>query len=206
MVNSLAQTVLKLGSPGVPDFYQGTELWDLSLVDPDNRRPVDFTQRQRLLDEVDALLQKEPQERARELGEWLHSWEDGRIKLLTVAAGLRLRRNDPSLFLEGRYMPLETDITISAGAVAFARVRGNDAVIFAAPRLCATLSADPEFVPVGNSCWKTSRILLPPELAGRTFQHVLTGAGIQSTVADGESWIPVGELFETVPVAILAAR
>ena len=161
MVNSLAQTVLKLGSPGVPDFYQGTELWDLSLVDPDNRRPVDFTRRRRLLDEVDALLQKEPQERARGLGEWLRSWEDGRIKLLTIAAGLRLRRNAPSLFLEGRYVPIETDITISAGAVAFARIRGNDAVIFAAPRLCATLSADPEFVPVGNSCWKTSRILLP---------------------------------------------
>ena len=206
MVNSLAQTVLKLGSPGVPDFYQGTELWDLSLVDPDNRRPVDFTQRQRLLDEVDALLQKEPPERARGLGEWLHSWEDGRIKLLTIAAGLRLRRYAPSLFLEGRYIPLETDITISAGAVAFARVHGSDAAIFAAPRLCATLSADPEFVPLGNSCWKTSRILLPPELAGRAFQHVLTGVQIQSTITDGESWIPAGELFATVPVAILAAR
>ena len=206
MVNSLAQTVLKLGSPGVPDFYQGTELWDLTLVDPDNRRPVDFARRQIALDEVDALVQKEPIERARCLSAWLRSWEDGRIKLAIVAAGLRLRRDARALFLEGSYIPLETDISIPAGAVAFARTRGNAAAIFAAPRLCATLSGDPEFVPVGSECWKASRIRLPPEFAGRTFQHVLTGAEIKSTIADGESWISIGEIFETVPVAVLAVR
>ena len=100
MVNSLAQTGLKLGSPGVPDFYQGTELWDLSLVDPDNRRPVDFAQRQRLLDEVDACCRRS-RRNGRGAVRVAASWEDGRIKLLTVAAGLRLRRNDPSLFLDG---------------------------------------------------------------------------------------------------------
>lgn len=203
MVNSLAQTVLKLGSPGVPDFYQGSELWDLSLVDPDNRRPVDFARRERLLDDVDALLQKEPRERARCLNAWLHSWEDGRVKLLIVAAGLRLRRDAPALFLEGRYLPLETDITIPASAVAFARVRANTAAIFAAPRLFAAVSADPEFVPIGSDCWKSSRILLPPELSGRTFHHALTGAEIRSTVADGQSWILAGEVFESVPVGVL---
>ena len=203
MVNSLAQTVLKLGSPGVPDFYQGTELWDLTLVDPDNRRPVDFSSRQRMLDEVDALLQKATPERADCLSAWLRSWEDGRIKMLIVAAGLRLRRDVAPLFLEGAYIPLETDITIPAGAVGFARVLGGDAAIFAAPRLFATLSGDPEFMPIGSNCWKTSRILLPPELAGRTFQHVLTGAEIKPTVSGSESWISVGDMFEIVPVAIL---
>ena len=203
MVNSLAQTVLKLGSPGVPDFYQGTELWDLSLVDPDNRRPVDFARRQSLLDDVDAVLQKEPHERARCVNAWLRSWEDGRIKLLIAAAGLRLRRDASALFLEGRYIPLETEITIPASAIAFARVRANTAAIFAAPRLCAALSADPEYLPFGRDCWKTSRILLPPELAGRTFHNAFTGAEIKSTVTDGQSWIAAGDIFESIPVGVL---
>ena len=132
MVNSLAQTVLKLGSPGVPDFYQGTELWDLSLVDPDNRRPIDFARRQSLLDEVDAVLQKEPRERARCLNAWLRSWEDGRIKLLIAAAGLRLRRD--------ARRSSSKDATFRSrrrsrfcGAIAFARVRANTAAIFAVP-------------------------------------------------------------------------
>ena len=206
MVNSLAQTVLKLGSPGVPDFYQGSELWDLSLVDPDNRRPVDFVRRHSLLDEVDALLKKDRHERARCLGVWLRSWEDARIKLSLVASGLRLRRQNQSLFLDGKYVPLETDLSISAGAVAFARVHGNEAVVFAAPRLWASLNADPEFVPVGRECWKTSRLLLPPELAGRSFEDALTGAEITSRIVEGQSWIELGDTFETLPVAMLIAR
>ena len=144
MVNSLAQTTLKLGSPGVPDIYQGTELWDLSLVDPDNRRPVDFAHRTRLLDDVDALLAREPGERAAVVSQWLHRWQDGRIKLLVTAAGLRLRKELPHVFPGGSYLPLVTEITVPAAAVAFARAADGpngttDAVIFAAPRLCHAL-------------------------------------------------------------------
>jgi (1->4)-alpha-D-glucan 1-alpha-D-glucosylmutase len=206
MVNSLAQTVLKLGSPGVADFYQGAEMWDLSLVDPDNRRPVDFARRQSLLDEVDVLLKTDRRDRARCLNAWLRSWEDARVKLSIVASGLRLRRRTPSVFLEGQYIPLQTDLAISAGAVAFARLLGNEAVIFAAPRLWATLSADPEFVPVGRDCWKTSRILLPPELAGRMFEDAVTGGEIRTHSAEGQSWIELADVFETLPAGILVAR
>jgi (1->4)-alpha-D-glucan 1-alpha-D-glucosylmutase len=207
MANSLAQTTLRLGSPGVPDFYQGTELWDLSLVDPDNRRPVDFGRREHLLADVDALLAAEPRDRAPRLTEWLHSWRDGRIKLAITAAGLRLRRDHPDLFLAGRYIPLDTDVTVRGSVVAFARVndRQNEAAIFVSPRLCASLIGDGDLAPIGAECWKTSRIMLPPELANRPFRHVLTGAEIRPTVAGTDAWLFGGQVFETVPIGMLVA-
>jgi (1->4)-alpha-D-glucan 1-alpha-D-glucosylmutase len=108
VVNSLAQVVLKLGSPGVPDFYQGTELWDLSLVDPDNRRPVDFDVRQRLLERNETT----PSDPA----ELLSSWGDGSIKLFVTAAGLRLRRDLPEVFVGGEYLPLRVLENVSRDA------------------------------------------------------------------------------------------
>ncbi len=122
VTNSLAQVTLKLGSPGVPDFYQGTEVWDLSLVDPDNRRPVDFPAREELLAGIDRVLEAGREAREPELRAMLRDWPDGRIKLLLTAAGLRLRREKPEALLEGDYLPLATEITVPAGAVAFARV------------------------------------------------------------------------------------
>ena len=119
MINSLAQLTLKIGSPGVPDFYQGTDLWDLTLVDPDNRRPVDFTHRARLLDEVDAVLALEAPRRGEVIGGLLTDWADGRVKMLVTAAGLRLRRAIPALFAGGGYRPIATDVSVPAGAVAF---------------------------------------------------------------------------------------
>src|SRR4029079_19477771 len=114
MVNSLAQVVLKIGSPGVPDLYQGTDMWDLSLVDPDNRRPVDFECRRRALDDVDALLALDAAARARALGSWLDVWRAGKIKLRLTAAALRLRRAHPELFLGGQYLPLPVDVPVHA--------------------------------------------------------------------------------------------
>ncbi|MEN3340551.1 MAG: (1-_4)-alpha-D-glucan 1-alpha-D-glucosylmutase [Acidobacteriota bacterium] len=210
MVNSLAQTTLKLGSPGVPDIYQGTELWDLSLVDPDNRRPVDFDHRRRLLDEVDALLARDPRERGAIVSEWLENWKDGRIKLLVTTAGLRLRRDLPRVFPAGRYLPLETEVTVAAAAIAFARMEETDdgtrdAVIFAAPRLCHAIVDAEAHAPLGADCWKTSRIMIPPCLAGRTFRHELTGAEVRPTRAGDAAWIFLGEVFQNTPVAVLRA-
>src|SRR5262249_31371274 len=109
LVNSLSQVVLKIASPGVPDFYQGTELWDFNLVDPDNRRPVDFGVRGRMLDRVDWILTLEDSRRAADVEALLADWRDGAIKLLLTAAGLRLRRAMPEVFLDGAYLPLDTD-------------------------------------------------------------------------------------------------
>jgi (1->4)-alpha-D-glucan 1-alpha-D-glucosylmutase len=217
MLNSLAQTTLKLGAPGVPDFYQGTELWELSLVDPDNRRAVDFGLRTQLLDEVDAVLALDPCARARAVAALVSSWADGRVKLLVTAAGLRLRRALPHVLLDGAYVPLVTEVTVPAGAVAFARIARSDrsgktggtdrdAAVFVAPRLCAAIVDAAHPVALGGECWRTSRVMLPPELADRTFRHEISGAALRPTRAGESAWIFLGEIFDTVPLGILSAR
>ncbi len=213
-LNSLAHVTLKIGSPGVPDFYQGTELWDLTLVDPDNRRPIDFGLRAERLDGVEIVLSLEPRARAEALVQLLEQWQDGRIKLLTTAAGLRLRREMPELFLYGDYVPLAIEVTVSADAIAFARVGqaterlpagpgGPDMVIFAAPLLCSALLGDTTPALPGGQHWKTSRLLLPEAMRDRTFQHVITGAEITPVQSAEAAWIFLGEIFQTVPVGIL---
>jgi (1->4)-alpha-D-glucan 1-alpha-D-glucosylmutase len=206
MLNSLSQVVMKLGSPGVPDFYQGTDLWDLSLVDPDNRRPVDFAIREQHLASVEAVLALSHAGRLPKLAELLDTWRDGRIKLLTTTVGLRLRKAEPDLFLAGRYVPLETEVTVPGGAVAFARLHDSSASLFVGPRLCAPLIDSDLRVPLGGEKWRTSRIHLPQELAGRVFRHEITGAEIRPIVAGENAWIFVGEVLEHVPVGILRAE
>ncbi len=203
LLNSLAQTTLKLGSPGIPDFYQGSDLWELSLVDPDNRRPVDFSTRQELLDDVTAALDADAPERSNRAAGYLRSWPDARIKLLITHAGLRMRRERPELFLRGRYLPLETQSVVKGSMVAFARVLDDEAIVFIAPRLCATLARSGGAVPLGADAWKTSRVLLPPRLASGTYRHVLTGAELRPTTTGSETWLFAGQIFETVPVAML---
>ena len=206
MVNGLSQVVLKIGSPGIPDFYQGCELWDLSLVDPDNRRPVDFELRRQLLAKVDETTALGAEERVAAVAEMAAQWEDGRVKMLTTALGLRLRRDWQDVFLQGRYLPLVTDVALSAGVVAFARILDDRVVIIAAPRLVAGLMTDNDGAfPLGGDAWKTSRILLPPELHGRTFRHLLTGAEIVPAAAGGDEWLFAGQVFATIPVGILTS-
>jgi (1->4)-alpha-D-glucan 1-alpha-D-glucosylmutase len=198
VTNSLAQLVLKIGSPGVPDFYQGTELWDLSLVDPDNRRPVDFEQRDRLLNEVDAAG-------APGIESMLSHWQDGRIKLYVTTTGLRARRELADVFVGGDYVPLTTEVTLPAGIVAFARLSGDDAVIVVAPRLSARLVRADAPVPLGGDCWKTSRVLLPDSLRDRTYRNVFTGDEVRVAMSGDRGWLFVGGLFDKLPVAILRA-
>jgi (1->4)-alpha-D-glucan 1-alpha-D-glucosylmutase len=202
IANSLAQLTLKLGSPGVPDIYQGTELWDFSLVDPDNRRPVDFALRQGLLADVDRTLSLPDPERAAAVAEMVAAPEDGRIKLLVTTVGLKLRQEWPEVFRAGRYVPLKTESSVPADLVAFARAHESRAALFIAPRLVAPLVSDSAPLPLGGDAWKTSRILLPPELTG-VFRNALTGAEILPASAGDDRWLFAGQLFETTPVAIL---
>jgi (1->4)-alpha-D-glucan 1-alpha-D-glucosylmutase len=203
MLNALAQVALKIGSPGVPDFYQGTELWELNLVEPDNRGNVDFDLRAAMLTEIEHVLELPAADRASAVAGLVHDWPDGRVKLLVTTAGLRLRREWPDVFLSGRYVALDTDITVHGDVVAFARLHEDRSVIVAAPRLSARLVSDDQPLPLGGTAWKTSRIMLPPELAGRRFRDAITGAEIVPTSAGEESWIFAGQAFETIPVAIL---
>ena len=206
MMNGLAQVALKIGAPGVPDFYQGSELWDFSLVDPDNRRPVDFDLRRRLLDDLENVLVLPSPDRADAISEMVATWEDGRIKLLLTTIGLRLRREWPEVFLSGRYVPLVTDVTVPSGLVGFARIAGARAALFIAPRMTAPLIGESGALPLGGEAWKTTRIILPPELHGRMFRHQITGADIVPTAAGGNEWMFAGQVFERVTVGIVTSE
>jgi (1->4)-alpha-D-glucan 1-alpha-D-glucosylmutase len=203
MVNSLAQVVLKIASPGVPDFYQGTDLWDLHLVDPDNRRPVDSALRQKTLDAVDALLAQPAAGRAEGIASLLKNWTDGAVKLLVTAAALRLRSTQPDVFLEGEYLPLDADTMVPGHVIAFARISANGgAAIAIAPHLVARLVSEERPVPTGD-IWKTSRILLPKSLAALTWKDAFTGAELVPVRSGDTAWLFVGQALKTLPVALL---
>ena len=188
MVNGLAQVVLKATAPGVPDTYQGTELWDLSLVDPDNRRPVDFAARAQALRELDAALAGgTPRDvLAREL---LAHWPDGRIKLYVLSTLLRHRA--AAAWPDDAYTPLRATGERAEHVVAYAR--GTAIVIV--PRMVRTLSAE-EF-PLGN-IWVDTMLVLPDEGAAR-YRDVLTSRALD---ADGEA-LPLAAILRTLPVAVL---
>jgi (1->4)-alpha-D-glucan 1-alpha-D-glucosylmutase len=199
MVNSLAQLVLKIASPGVPDFYQGTELWDLTLVDPDNRRPVDLSLRQTLLQSLSPLIERveRGEDCADRVGELLRTWQDGAIKLFVTACGLRARRRDPELFLHGRYQSLPIDGPRSDHLVAFARIVDGRTLVVVAPRFTLSLSRD-EGPPVGERVWESTRVMLP---APARFLNVVTGERIEAA----EGGLPVGSALATIPVGLLLA-
>ena len=192
-VNSLVQVALKLANPGVPDLYQGCELWDLSLVDPDNRRPVNFQRREEMLSELLRQHASAPVSVARDV--WGHP-ADGRCKLLLTTMMLRLRQARPDLFRRGGYEPLELDGIAAARALAFARRLGDEAVVVAAPRL-VTRALRAGLGPVYGS----TRMRLPTDLAGRRFRNVVTGVRVQPL----EGGLALGPLFTDFPVAVLEA-
>jgi (1->4)-alpha-D-glucan 1-alpha-D-glucosylmutase len=204
MLNSLSQVLLKITAPGVPDFYQGTELWDLSLVDPDNRRPVDFRRRVELLDRLEPVLAaSEPASRA--VGELVRHWSDGCIKLYVTARGVRLRRQHPEVFLWGEYRPLPTDVTVNADIVAFLRLSSAHAAVTVVPRLVAPITSAAYPVPLGLEAWQTSRIHLPPEIAAGHLRNLLTGEVLRSFFHKGQHWALAADVFHTFPVALLWA-
>ncbi len=196
MHNSLSQLVLKLASPGVSDIYQGNELWDFSLVDPDNRRPVDFARRQKLLADLDSGLGGDLASLSRAL------WEDaadGRIKLLVTAIGLRLRRRFPALFHEGDYQPLQTRGACADRLVAFMRASTDTRLIAVVPRLCVPLLR--RFGTLcGGEAWGETRIEVPDTRSGRRFVDVFTGREVALSSGGGQSGLWARDLFQTLPV------
>ena len=126
--NSIVQTVLKLTMPGVPDLYQGTELWDLSMVDPDNRRPVDFFLRQRLLGELDRGLAAD---RAAAMADFAKHWPDGKVKLAVTSTILGWRRDHTRLFTEGGYEPIDAEGPQASDLCGFARQVEGAAMVVA---------------------------------------------------------------------------
>jgi len=200
--NSLSQTLLKMVSPGVPDFYQGTEFWDLTLVDPDNRRQVDYPARVAALA---GLKAREAEIGAKALcGELLASREDGRIKLYLIFKVLNYRRENRGLFDSGEYLALEAQGARARNLCAFARRAGGKTVIAAVPRFPATLAPEPGQSPLGEAAWLDSFLSLPDGGAGR-FRNIITGEELSVTDHGGKPGITLSRVFESAPVALLEA-
>jgi len=185
----LSQALVKVASPGVPDYYQGTELWDFSLVDPDNRRPVNYGVRANFLKSLGAIAPS-----SREL---LQNLADGRAKLHIIRKGLAVRRQYPGLFHGAKYMPLYADAGREENLVAFALSEGSRAVVAVAPRLFSGLMEAGDLAPLGTKAWGEARLVLP--LDGE-FENVLTGEHHRG------SELRVADLLAAFPAALLVRR
>ena len=198
MVNSLAQQLLKLTSPGVPDLYQGTELWDFSLVDPDNRRPVDYDRRRRLFRD---LKRRKPGRRL--AADLWNRRADGAIKLYLTHHALACRQADRDLFERGDYVPLGTCGRRAEHLCVYARRFEDREVIVAVPRLMATLIKGESSAPTGADVWSDTRILLPDVPPGTRYRDLFTNETLTPVASNGVASLPVEVVFATLPVALL---
>ncbi|MGH8720127.1 MAG: malto-oligosyltrehalose synthase [Burkholderiales bacterium] len=203
-LNSLSQVLLKLTSPGVPDTYQGTELWDLSLVDPDNRRPVDYAYRARLLDAiVEAFDERCNQSRtARAL---LDHWTDGRAKLWLIWRVLAFRAQHAPWFETTSYLPLAIRGAKAAHVCAFGRVHHEGWLLTIAPRLFVGLTRGRDHWPLGQAVWHDTRLVLPPG-APAQWRNVLTGVRCRAETHDEILQLPLAAILDAFPVALLVAQ
>jgi (1->4)-alpha-D-glucan 1-alpha-D-glucosylmutase len=200
--NSLSQVVLKVASPGVPDFYQGTERWNLRLVDPDNRQPIDYAAGQQQLAELIRRMESgEADQRRMLIAELLTSRGDCRIKLFTTLVSLRLRRSLPELFTEGDYLPLAVHGPAAEHLVAIARRRGDQWALALAPRLTARLCGFGGPPPLGAP-WAGTFIEVPPELSGRQLVDGFTG----TSHTPNQDRLSVEALLAEFPVALMTGR
>jgi len=193
MVNGLAQTLLKMTCPGIPDFYQGAELWDLSLVDPDNRRPVDFALRRRLAGTLGAgALPADP---AR--------WRDGAIKQELIRRTLGLRRRHPALFAAGAHRPLAARGGQAGHVLAFARQDQSHAVVVAVPLLLGRLWPGGQGLPPLGAAWRNVHVETPKRGAGANWRNLLTGGLVVPVVRRGIPVLNGPDLFADFPLALL---
>ena len=185
-VNGLSQAVLKMTVPGMPDFYQGTEFWDFSLVDPDNRRPVDYDRRRGALAAGAGPVQL------------ADGWRDGRVKQSVTHAVLHLRRQAEPLFARGSYLPLSVDGPLSERFIAFARADAASAVVVVVPRLVHGLLRRGDRLHLDPDALRHNVIALPADLHRRSSRNVLSGG---SEAARAE--LKLDALLAHFPVAVL---
>jgi (1->4)-alpha-D-glucan 1-alpha-D-glucosylmutase len=188
--NSLAQTLLKITCPGIPDFYQGTELWDLNLVDPDNRRPVDFPLRQRLLAEI---TEKPPQ-----LSEPLQDLSEGKAKLYLTHRALQFRNGQKKLFEQGDYIPLAVKGNHAGHVVAFCRKETDTYAVAVAPRFLSALLQPNITWEKGIVDWADTHIELP-QGAPKALTDIFTG----KTVPYRSGRLLLSDILSDFPAALL---
>ncbi len=195
--NSLSQALMKITSPGVPDFYQGTELWDLTLVDPDNRGAVDYTSKiQMLIDIKRREAEIGPQELAKELAA---DRVDGRIKLYLIHKALSYRKDNREIFERGDYLPLEASGERADNICAFSRRLEERAVVVIVPRLLGRHISEPAGPFSWRDIWEGSAVLIPFAATGDTYRNVITG----ETMTVESAAISLSAIFAILPVALL---
>ncbi|MDD4876307.1 MAG: malto-oligosyltrehalose synthase [Dehalococcoidales bacterium] len=197
--NSLAQVLLKITSPGVPDFYQGTELWDFSLVDPDNRRPIDYQKRREIITEIS---RKEPSELLPMLHQILTSWKDGKIKFYLTYKALNYRQTNKEIFQKGNYIPLQANNNNSDHICAFARQQEKSWALTIVPRLMTKLVSI-DSLPVGNQVWGQDLLILPKDAPENWF-NVFTNEKLK--IPASTKGLPLSDIFSLFPVALLVSN
>jgi (1->4)-alpha-D-glucan 1-alpha-D-glucosylmutase len=200
MLNGLTQTLLKITSPGIPDFYQGSELWDLRLVDPDNRQPVDFAARDAML----SILREAENGTSTRLDEVLRNWKDGRIKLYLIWKALRFRAQNAALFAEGQFLPVESRGARHEHVVGFVRRQKKESVLIVVPRWLARGRYPTKTGGIAHF-WRNTDVRLPAA-APTSWNNILTGETVEARSAGGRPSIRIDKLFEHFPVALLSGK
>jgi (1->4)-alpha-D-glucan 1-alpha-D-glucosylmutase len=198
LLNALSQVLLKAAAPGVADVYQGTELWDFSLVDPDNRRPVDFELRRRLLADLDARAADAGPHLARFAAELLRNKENGLIKLYLLSRVLRWRRAHPGLLSGGTYVPIEFTGPQADHLFGFLRQYDNEAALVIVPRLYRKLLRAETKEPLGAAVWASTTMALPASAPSSAWTNLFTGECV-----DSKPTMSVATLLAHFPVAVL---
>lgn len=201
-MNSLSQVVLKLTSPGVPDFYQGTELWDFSLVDPDNRRPVDYQLRRCRLSELRDRIAKAPDQLVPLVQELLAKMEDGRIKLYIMTQLLAHRSRHRDLYKEGAYQPLESTGAREAHVCAYLRHREATAILIVVPVQVGRLTGGKRLA-TGDRIWADTRLLFPEGMTPARWRNLLTGEIWTAQLIQGRAGLWLRDLLRQCPCAVL---
>jgi (1->4)-alpha-D-glucan 1-alpha-D-glucosylmutase len=196
--NSLSQTFLKLTAPGVPDIYQGNDVWDFSLVDPDNRRAVDYEYRRAVFEQIRGSAHRE----RGSLSRMLETPEDDQLKLYLTWRTLCFRQERPDVFQQGEYLPLSVEGVRANHVVAFARRFGTTEVLVVAPRLVASLIGAGESAPVGAQIWQDTSLLVPCGGESKTYTNLFTGDEVEVAQAGK---IAVAEMLSKFPVALYVA-
>jgi len=205
MLNSLSQTLIKFTAPGVPDIYQGCELWDFSLVDPDNRRPVDFDLRQKYIDEMQKLASLESEQRRTGVRALCDNLEDGRAKLMIVRTALALRGRWSDVFQLGRYVPLTIRGEHSAHLCAYARIAGGRSVITVASRFFAGLLDEAELpsLPLGESIWGNTTLDIPFHKPDSQYICAFTGKTLNPHQMLSGWCLPIAQVLADFPVGLI---
>lgn len=195
-LNSISQKILQMACPGIPDIYQGTEVWNFNFVDPDNRRKVDFDRISGLFDGI----RKDNREPAEKLEDYLENYKDGRIKLLVTSKLLKLRKEFPDVFLSGSYIPVPSEGDHAENIVVFIRECNGKAILVAVPRL--TVGLGKLSIPLGEKIWRDTFIKVPGE-GRRIFCDWFSGKRVDLSVGDR---VRVGDIMQDSPFTVLVSR